>query len=580
MQVEHAFLTPNTSSWWTWAMLTAAGGQRSFDDLGTPLADVTFCVLDIETTGGDRHTDLITEIGMVKVRAGEFLGTLQTLVNPGRAIPPMITMLTGISESMVVRAPAIDAVLPAMIEFLGDAVIVGHNVGFDMAFINAALDRRGDPGITNPVIDTLPLARRLIRDEVPDCRLGTLASRFRLDHRPSHRALDDALATTDLLHFLLERAAGLGVLGLDDLVALPRIGAHPQAAKLRMTIALPRGPGVYLFHGAGDRIVYVGKATNLRQRVRSYFGADDRRKIGTLLREAQRVSYVTTPNVLTAEVLELRYLQQLAPRYNKVGTSPQKYRYVRLSTDESWPRLSVVNEATAAGVHIGPLPSKANADAVIEALQSVFPLRQCNARLSRTFQPRLNAITCTPAQLGVAMCPCAGDADEQHYASVVANVVQAMTTSPASVIAPLQARLASLSAGRRYEEAAQVRDRAMAFSNAMRRQRLTDRLRQAGDVGLQIGDTVMHIRDGVLIATAHEGQLEIDLPMPAPQMPAFSPLLPRTVVDEVLCLARAFQRSAQRVTVLWCNGRWEWPIDEVPEVVGRTPQQTDADIAA
>ncbi len=170
--------------------------------------------------------------------------------------------------------------------------------------------RRGDPEITNPVIDTLPLARRLIRDEVPDCRLGTLASRFRLDHRPSHRALDDALATTDLLHFLLERAAGLGVLGLDDLIALPRIGAHPQAAKLRMTTSLPRQPGVYLFRGAHDQILYVGKATNLRQRVRSYFGGDDRRKIGPLLRETQRISHVTTPNVLSAEVLELRYLQQ------------------------------------------------------------------------------------------------------------------------------------------------------------------------------------------------------------------------------------------------------------------------------
>jgi len=132
-------------------MRTAVGGQRSFDDLGTPLADVTFCVLDIETTGGDRNTDLITEIGMVKVRAGVCLGTLQTLINPGRAIPPMITVLTGITESMVVRAPAIEAVLPAMIEFLGDAVVVGHNVGFDMAFINSALTRRGDPEIVNPV---------------------------------------------------------------------------------------------------------------------------------------------------------------------------------------------------------------------------------------------------------------------------------------------------------------------------------------------------------------------------------------------------------------------------------------------
>ena len=111
-------------------MRTAAGGQRSFDDLGTPLADVTFCVLDIETTGGDRHSDLITEIGMVKVRAGECLGTLQSLVNPGRAIPPMITVLTGITESMVVRAPAIEAVTavaPAVVR--ADAPVEAQTVG-------------------------------------------------------------------------------------------------------------------------------------------------------------------------------------------------------------------------------------------------------------------------------------------------------------------------------------------------------------------------------------------------------------------------------------------------------------------
>src|SRR6476661_4934115 len=196
--------------------------QRSFDDLGTPLCDVTFCVIDLETTGGNRSDDQITEVGAVKVRGGEFLGTFQTLVNPGRAIPPQITMLTGLSDALVHQAPRIGAVLPSLHEFVGDSVIVGHNIG-------------------------LALARRLVRDEVPDCRLGTLASRFRLDHKPSHRALDDALATTDLLHLLIERAAAFGVLGLDDLLALPRLGGHPQVAKLRLTTTLPRTPGVYLF---------------------------------------------------------------------------------------------------------------------------------------------------------------------------------------------------------------------------------------------------------------------------------------------------------------------------------------------
>jgi DNA polymerase III subunit epsilon len=553
--------------------------QRSLDDLGTPLSDVTFCVLDIETTGSDREADLITEIGMVKMRGGECLGTLHSLINPGRAIPAMITVLTGISEAMVVRAPPIEAVLPSMIEFMSGTVLVGHNVGFDAAFINAALARRGDSTLSHTIIDTLPLARRLVRDEVPDCRLSTLASRFRLDHRPTHRALDDALATTDLLHFLLERAAGLGVLGLDDLLGLPRLGAHPQAGKLRMTTTLPRAPGVYMFRGAGDHVIYVGKATNLRQRVRSYFGSDDRRKIGPLLRETQRISYAVTPNVLAAEVLELRYIQQLTPRYNKVGAAPQKYRYVRLSTDEAWPRLSVVSAAGTSGVHLGPLPSKSTADLVVEALQSVFPLRRCTARLGRHHQPIDESPVCTPAQLGVAMCPCAGLADVKRYHDAVSLAEQAMCTAPELVIAPLQTRLIALSSARRYEEAAQVRDRAMAFTNAVRRQRLSSALRESGDLGLQLGDITLHLRHGVLLGTAQEGQIEIGLDVAPPEVPEPPQPLPRHAIDEVLVLARAIDRHAHRLTVAWCTGRWQWPPEPVPEVAGRAPAE-DGHMAA
>jgi DNA polymerase-3 subunit epsilon len=237
--------------------------QRSFDDLGLPLHEVTFCVLDLETTGAAPPQSAITEVGAVKLRGGECLGTFQTLVNPGVGIPPEITFLTGITESMVLPAPWIEAVLPAFLEFLGSAVIVGHNVRFDLRFLQAAMAATGRPPLPNRWVDTCALARRLVRDEVPNCQLGTLAERLRLPHRPTHRALSDALATGDLLHALLERAGSLGVLGLDDLFELPTVRAHPQMGKLRLTSGLPRRPGVYLFRGMGGRVLYVGKATNL-----------------------------------------------------------------------------------------------------------------------------------------------------------------------------------------------------------------------------------------------------------------------------------------------------------------------------
>lgn len=529
--------------------------QRSFDDLGTPLADVTFCVLDVETTGGDRRHDLITEIAAVKVRAGEVLGTFSSLVNPGRAIPPTVTVLTGITDTMVATAPRIEPVLAAFHEFVGDAVVVGHNVSFDLAVLGAALERQAIGAFANVAIDTLALSRRLVRDEVPDCRLGTLATRLRLAHRPTHRALTDALATTDLLHVLLERAAGFGVLGLDDLIALPRIGSHPQAPKLRLTLALPRSPGVYLFHGAGDEVLYVGKATNVRQRVRSYFGSDDRRKVGPLLRETQRLSCIPTTDPLAAEVLEMRMLHDLSPRYNRVGTTWRKYCYVRLTTD-AWPRLAVVNEPHATGLHVGPLTSKAAAAAVVEAVQSVLPLRRCTARLSATPRFDLGETPCAAAQLGVALCPCTGRADPVEYAHVVAVARAALTDNPHLVLEPLWGRVASLAAQRRFEEAALARDRAQAFTAAIQRQHLADALRRAGTAELRIGHTVLHVRDGVLMEVGEPGQLPLPLRLPPPTVPALPSPLPRAAADEVLLLARALERVAGRVDLVHCTGEW------------------------
>ena len=316
--------------------------QRSFDDLGTPLADVTFVVVDLETTGGSPGDDAITEIGAVKLRGGECLGTFATLVNPGREIPPTITFLTGITHSMVVTAPSIDSVLPAFLEFARDSVIVGHNIRFDLAFLDAAIRRHGYARLSQPSVDTCALARRLVRDEVPNCKLGTLAERFRLGHTPTHRALDDALATGDLLHVLLERAGSLGVLGLDDLLSLPTITGHPQIQKLRLTDDLPRAPGVYLFRDVRGRVLYVGKATNLRTRVRSYFSGDERRKIGQLLRETHTIDHVVAPGPLEAAVLEVRLIHEHLPRFNRQAKTWRRYAYLKLTLNERFPRLSVV----------------------------------------------------------------------------------------------------------------------------------------------------------------------------------------------------------------------------------------------
>jgi DNA polymerase-3 subunit epsilon len=191
-------------------------------DLGAPLFDVCFAVLDVETTGGSPATAALTEIAAAKYRGGECLGEFQTLVDPGCSVPPLISLLTGITDDMVHGAPSVSSVLPSLLEFVRDSVIVGHNVSFDVAFLDAALGDSGRAPLGNATIDTLALARRLVRPDVPNCKLRTLATSLRLEHRPSHRALDDVRATADLLHRLIEHATGYGVFVLGDLVDLVR----------------------------------------------------------------------------------------------------------------------------------------------------------------------------------------------------------------------------------------------------------------------------------------------------------------------------------------------------------------------
>jgi len=529
--------------------------QASFDDLGTPLCDVTFCVVDLETTGGTAADGGITEIGAAKFRGGECLGTFQTLVNPGCRVPAQITMLTGITESMVRPAPPPDAVLPAFLEFCADSVIVGHNVRYDLGYLGAAMARSGREPLTNRVVDTLALARRLVRDEVPNCKLSTLASRLPLDHQPCHRALDDVLATADLLHLLLERAASFGVFGLDDLVALPKMAGHREAAKLRLTDGLPRRPGVYMFRDRGGRTLYVGKATNLRSRVRSYFSGDERRKIGQLLRETERIDHVVCSTPLEAAVLEVRLIHRLEPRFNRQAKTWRRYAYLKL-TDEAFPRLSVVRAVRDDGaLYLGPLPSSRSAKRIAEAIETAVPLRRCTAAVGRAQRSG----PCAPAQLGVSVCPCSGEIDAKAYQAIVDIVRRGLGGEPQLLLAPLEAKMHTLAAAERFEEAADMRERASALTAALRRQRRLDSIRETGRLVIEIGGRArVELDHGRLVGAwriTSTGAVALPLPldldpaapdhMTAPDVP-----LPKALADELSCVAAYIQREAPRIRVV------------------------------
>ena len=449
------------------------GIQGSFEDLGTPLADVTFVVFDLETTGTSSADSEITEFGAVKVRGGEVVGEFQTLVRPAAGIPPYIQVLTGITTAMVSAAPSIEQVLPNFLEFVGDAVLVAHNARFDTGFVRRACERTGRPAPGNPVLDTVHLARQLLpRPEVPNHKLSTLAAYFRAETTPSHRALDDARATVDVLHGLIERVGPLGVHSLEELLAYSR---HvPEARRRKRTLAadLPEAPGVYRFLDAAGEVLYVGTAVNIRRRVSQYFTASEtRRRMGDMVRLAERVVPIVCPTALEASVRELRLIAEHRPRYNRAGLKGASLPYVRL-TDEPFPRLSVVRAVSDdAATHIGPFPSASAAKEAVQALHSALPLRQCTSRITEASAARTTT-ACALADLGRCGAPCTGAMSRSEYAEVTTRARAALATDHREAWQALAARMDELAGAERYEEARVLRDGARAYLRAAaRRQR-------------------------------------------------------------------------------------------------------------
>lgn len=439
--------------------------QLSFDELGTPLREATFVVVDLETTGGSATEDAITEIGAVKVRGGEVVGEFATLVDPGRGIPPAVVTLTGITDVMVTAAPRIETVLPGLLEFASGAVLVAHNAAFDTGFLRAACAGAGTAWPKPTVLCTARLARRVLtRDEAPSCRLAALAPLLHARTRPSHRALTDARATVDVLHALLERVGPLGVHSLEELLGyLPEVTAG-QRRKRHLAADLPHAPGVYLFRGPGDEVLYVGTSSDLRRRVRQYFTAGEgRRRIREMVGLAERVDAVECAHPLEAQVRELRLLAAHRPRYNRRSKAPDRVWWVVL-TEEAFPRLSVVR--TPRDGALGPFSSRRAATDAVDAVQDVVALRRCTQRIpART--PR--GVPCALSELGRCGAPCAGGQPPEQYRPEPDRVLALVAGHDDDLLRRLVAGIDRLAGAGRFEEAAARRDRLAALLRAVDR---------------------------------------------------------------------------------------------------------------
>jgi len=294
------------------------------------LEEAELVVFDLETTGLSARSSRICEIGAVRVRALEIADSFQTLVRTGTALPARIRAITGIRDEELRRAPGIDAAIRAFLAFAGEATLVAHNARFDVSFLDRQLGRLGGRRTALPALDTAALARRLLDGRLRRVGLASLAHFYGTAVTPCHRALPDAEATAEVLIRLIGEAQERGARTLAELHALAAPRPRRVYGKRSLAHGAPARPGVYLFRDRHEQVLYVGRARDLRARLRSYFRSDRQRPaVEAALGAVERIEWRVLGSELEAGLEELRLIRELMPPANARNVRPDRYVYLR-----------------------------------------------------------------------------------------------------------------------------------------------------------------------------------------------------------------------------------------------------------
>ncbi|MEN9542448.1 MAG: hypothetical protein RJB54_188 [Actinomycetota bacterium] len=546
--------------------------QPALSEVGRALIDTTFVVVDLETTGGSHKDSAITEIGAVKIKGGEIIGEFQTLVNPEVPIPAFITVLTGITEAMVIEAPTIGEALFSFLEFSGsqnETVLIAHNAPFDIGFLRAAAEKCGVTWPGFQVIDTAKIARYVVtRDEAPNCKLSTLAQFFGAQTSPDHRALSDARATVDVFHGILDRLGSFGVTTLDDLKSFSNRITEAQRNKRFLAEGLPSTPGVYIFKDAQNEPLYIGTTRNLRNRVRSYFtAAETRKRILDMISLAHTLDYIETPTILEAEIRELRLIAEKQPRFNRRSKFQEKAVWVKL-TQESFPRLVSVRghrDLNDDDGWCGPFNGRDEAARAIEAVYEVTQIRQCSPRI--TLRSMKSASPCALFDMKRCGAPCVGKESSDSYSTHVLTTRVALQQDANRLIETINDRMFNLASKERFEEAAELRNRLSAFIRGTARGQRIRSLTRVPELITALPTSVgqwefVLIRHGRLCGSASGGtsnykEVVESLKLVGEVVTEVDGILPSSTHEEVEVLLRYLNQDEIRIVEI--SGEWSMP---------------------
>jgi DNA polymerase III epsilon subunit family exonuclease len=425
-----------------------------------------FTALDVETTGLRPLTHRIIEVAAIRYREGREIERFVTFLQPERKLPSMIINLTGIRDADLEDAPLFRDVADDLLAFLGDDLIVGHNVGFDISFIAGELKRLGRPGLANNRFDTLSAANRLLTG-IRRKNLGKLADFLGVPRGHDHRAYDDARKTAEVALRLVDAALQKGI---TDPVEIRKLGAPmPRPSKdgnprrrpvldRSLLQDIPKTPGVYIMSDGYGHVIYVGKAKNLRDRVSSYFSQalGYTRKMDGLLESLVSIRVEETGTELQALLLEAQLIRFYQPRYNTALRASENYPYIRINVSNAWPRITLTKERKDDGaVYFGPYRSRSTAQRAVDIMNSALPLRTC----PRSFKDaRSYGRPCIKLDLKQCLGPCTGQADRSLYRHYVRTALSFLEGDGEALATELQQEI-ELSVDRLdFERARRIRN--------------------------------------------------------------------------------------------------------------------------
>lgn len=424
-----------------------------------------FVALDVETTGLKPSQHRIIQIALIRYVNGREVRAYEHYLNPDRPIPEFISRLTGITQAHVTDAPRFPEIAREVQDFIGDALMIGHNVRFDIGFLNAELRRADHDRIVNESLDTMGLAVRLLRT-LRKPSLDRVADAVGLAPRRIHRAGGDARLTAEIALRLAHEARARGIRSLDQLKASGHVitpGVRDDVGRARAVMdrtlaqTLPKRPGCYIMRDAAGEIIYIGKAVNLRNRVSSYYSQPIgyTRKMDGLIDAVSQIDHVVVGSELEALLLEAQLIRRFAPRYNTALKKSEHYPYIKVETTNPWPKVSVVRSWQDDGNrYFGPYRSATSARKTVDVINSVLPLRTC----SRSFRSAASyGKPCLALELHQCLGPCVGRADADDYRRMIDDVVRYLDGEDDALHARLHADLEDAAARLDFEKAERIR---------------------------------------------------------------------------------------------------------------------------